>query len=279
MFNEAGLSIGRFPEYLKGISRIKEDFPFGGILMRSFARIGLASLFVAQLSFISFAQSIISTVAGNGIAGFSSDGGPATSSELNGPSGVAVDAAGNLFIADTDNNRIRKVTPSGIISTVAGSGSQGFSGDGGQAILARLYWPTDVRVDAAGNLFIADYSNNRIRKVTPGGIISTVAGNGTWGFSGDGGQATSARLGHPTSIAVDAAGNLFIADADNQRVRKVTPGGIISSVAGNGSEGFSGDGAQATLAQLAYPVGVAVDSTGNLFISDLNNRSFRVLSG
>ena len=159
--------------------------------MRLLTRIGLVVFFVAQLSFSAFAQSgIVTTVAGNGTAGFTGDGGPATAARLKKPGGVALDAAGNLFIADTWNHRIRKVTPGGVISTVAGNGTLGFSGDGGPATAAQLNYPSDMAVDAAGNLFIADTGNHRIRKVTPGGVISTVAGNGTAGFSGDGGPAT-----------------------------------------------------------------------------------------
>jgi hypothetical protein len=219
---------------------------------------------------------VISTVAGNGTGGFSGDGGPATSAELNIPYGVAVDTGGNLFIADTFNNRIRKVTPGGVINTVAGNGTQGFSGDGGPATSAQLHLPTGVAVDTAGNLFIADRNNHRIRKVTPSGVISTVAGNGTGGFSGDGGPATSAQLNYPTGVAVDTAGNLFIADSSNSRVRKVTSSGVISTVAGNGTQGFSGDGGPATSAQLLNPTGVAVDTAGNLFIASFNNRVRKV---
>ena len=221
------------------------------------------------------AAGIISTVAGNGIPGFSGDGGVATSAQLFGPYAVAVDMSGNLFIADRYNYRIRKVTPGGVISTVAGNGAQGFSGDGGPAISAQLFSPYAVAVDAAGNLFIADAGNNRIRKVTAAGIISTVAGNGTGGYRGDGGPATSAELYYPSSVAVDAAGNLFIADRDNNRIRKVTTAGIISSVAGNGTQGFSGDGGPATAAQLNLPMCVAVDSMGNLFIADAYNSRIR----
>ncbi len=168
---------------------------------------------------------VISTVAGNGIFGFSGqngDGGPATSAMLAAPEGVAVDTAGNLFIADTWSNSVRKVTPGGVISTVAGNGTGGYSGDGGPATSAMLDGPSGVAVDAAGNLFIADQWNHRVRKVTPGGVISTVAGNGTGGYSGDGGPATSAELYYPEGVAVDTAGNLFIADSDNSRVRMVT---------------------------------------------------------
>jgi uncharacterized protein (TIGR03437 family) len=220
----------------------------------------------------------ISTVAGNGTAGFSGDGGPATSAALSFPKSVAVDGAGNLFVADQFNNRVRKVTPAGTISTVAGNGTAGFSGDGGPAISAELNNPTGVAVDGAGNLFIADYYNNRVRKVTPAGIISSVAGSGTAGFSGDGGPATSAELYDPLGVAVDGTGNLFIADFWNSRIREVTLAGTISTVAGNGTAGFSGDGGPATSAELRYPSDVAVDGAGNLFIADENNNRIRKLT-
>jgi sugar lactone lactonase YvrE len=225
---------------------------------------------------------VISTVAGNGTQGYSGDGGPATSAELYYPYGVAVDTAGNLFIADEGNNRIRMVTPGGVISTVAGNGIFGFSGhngDGGPATSAMLAAPEDVAVDTAGNLFIADTWSNSVRKVTPGGVISTVAGNGTGGYSGDGGPATSAILAAPEDVAVDTAGNLFIADDGNQRIRMVTPGGVISTVAGNGTGGYSGDGGPATSAELYYPSGVAVDTAGNLFIADFDNQRVRMVTG
>jgi len=218
---------------------------------------------------------IIGTVAGNGAIGFSGDGGPATSAALYEPSGVAVDAAGNLYIADTWNQRIRKVSPSGIISTVAGNKAYKFAGDGGPATSASLSRPGGVAVDAVGNLYIADKMNNRIRKVSPSGIISTVAGNGTEGFSGDGGPATSASLNWPAAVAVDAAGNLYVADTLNSRIRKVSPSGIISTVAGNGMAGFSGDGGSATSASLNLPQGVAVDAAGNVYIADWGNNRIR----
>jgi sugar lactone lactonase YvrE len=223
---------------------------------------------------------IITTVAGIGPAwygtsGFGGDGGPATSAQLDNPHGVALDSAGNLFIADQGNNRVRKVTPNGIITTVAGNGTQDFGGDGGPATSAQLFWPSGVAVDTAGNLFIADYGNQRVRKVTPGGVISTVAGIGSYGFSGDGRAATAAQLYNPSGVALDSAGNLFIADYGGNRVRKVTPGGVISTVAGIGSYGFSGDGGWATAAQLYNPSGVAVDSAGNLFIADYGNNRLR----
>jgi hypothetical protein len=243
--------------------------------MRFLSRIGLALLFFVQLSLSGLAQSgVISTAAGGGTQGLG-DGGPATSAKLYGPPRIAVDAAGNLFIADSSNQRIRKVTAGGVISTVAGNGSPGYSGDGGPATSAQLNYPDSVAVDAAGNLFIADTNNNCIREVTPGGVITTVAGNGTGDFSGDGGPATLAKLDHPQGIAVDTAGNLFIADINNGRIREVTRGGVISTVAGNGTLGFSGDGGPAILAQLYNPTGVAVDTAGNLFIADRSNNRVR----
>lgn len=217
---------------------------------------------------------VISTVAGSGILGFSGDGGPATSAELDWPEGVAVDSAGNIFIADTNNARIRKVTPAGVITTVAGNGTAGSSGDGGPAGSAELFAPDGVTVDGAGNLFIAD-SPSRVRKITPAGVISTVAGNGTPGFGGDGGPATSSEIYGPMGLAVDGAGNLFIADINNDRIRKVTAAGTISTVAGNGSVGFSGDGGPATSAELNAPFGVAVDTAGNLYIADTGNYRIR----
>src|SRR5690242_7127511 len=220
---------------------------------------------------------VVNIVAGNRIAGFSGDGGPATSASIFAPGGVAVDAQGNIFFADTGNNRVRKVTPGGIISTVAGTGVYSFSGDGGPAINAALNVAAAVAVDASGNLFIVDRANARIRKVAPDGIITTFAGNGTLGFSGDGGLATSAMLNQPGSVAVDSNGNLFITDESNCRVRKVTPQGIITTVAGNGSFTTSGDGGPALSAGINQPIGLTVDSAGRIYIVEpLGNRVRRV---
>ena len=215
---------------------------------------------------------IITTVAGDGNLGYSGDGGKATRAELNGPFGVAVDTSGNLFIADGGNNVIRKVGTNGIITTVAGGG---YSGDGGAATNAELHNPTGVAVDASGNLFVAGWGDSVIRKVGTNGIITTVVGNGTAGYSGDGGAATNAELNCLQGLAVDASGNLFIADGGNNVIRKVGPNGIITTVAGNGSGGYSGDGGAATLAQLNWPFGVAVDVSGNLFIADVENNVIR----
>jgi len=219
----------------------------------------------------------ITTVAGTGTFGFRSDGGPAAKAQFFYLSGVAVDPAGNLFIADVENHRIRMVDAAGTITTVAGTGAGGFSGDGGLAASAQLTYPFGVAVDPAGNLFIGDTGNNRIRKVDTAGTITTVAGTGTFGFGGDGGPATSAQLGAPSGVAVDAAGTLFIADHDNNRIRKVDSAGTISTVAGTNTAGFSGDGGPATSAQLAGPSGVAVDLVGNLFIADAGNNRIRMV--
>jgi trimeric autotransporter adhesin len=279
--------------------------------MKALIRMMLAFLFCALLSFNCHAQNIIvdfapssfaldgagglyisdndtkvyrvsangglSAVAGNGTRGFSGDGGKATSAQLSSAQlsrtgGLAVDSAGNLYIADDLNYRIRKVTPAGVITTVAGNGTKGYSGDGGKATSAQLSRTSGLAVDAAGSIYIANAY--RIRKIAPDGVITTVAGNGERGFSGDGGKATSAQLSRIGGLAVDAAGNLYIADAGNFRIRKVTPDGMITTVAGNGSDGFSGDGGKAASAQLSEPVGLAVDAAGSLYIADSGN--FRI---
>lgn len=211
---------------------------------------------------------IISTYAGNGARGYSGDGGPATSASLNQPYGVAVDPSGNLYIADRNNNRIRQVSPDGTITTVVGNGTAGFSGDGGAAATAMLNGPLAVTVDSAGNFYIADTLNNRIRKVN-GGIITTVAGSGVANFNGDGGPALSAAVYQPAGINVDSAGNLYIATGGS--IRKVTPAGIINTIAGGNGNGFTGDGGQAVNGSLNLPSGSVVDSAGNLYIADTNN--------
>lgn len=222
---------------------------------------------------------IYSTVAGNGIYGFSGDGGLATAAQLKNPWNVAVDAAGNVFIADNYENRIRKVATNGIITTIAGTGKGGFSGDGGLATAAKLMGPVAVLTDAAGNIYIADNANRRVRKITTNGIINTIAGTGVAGTTGDGGQAILARLGFLSAIALNAAGELFIADNTYHIVRKVAVNGIISRVAGTGASGFSGDGGLATAAKFNAINGVTTDLSGNIYISDTyNNRVRKVAS-
>src|SRR5208337_1003745 len=215
-------------------------------------------------------------VSGNGTQGFGGDGGPATSAILASPSGVALDTQGNLFIADESNQRIRRVDAvTGIITTVAGSGQLGFSGDGGPATSAKMYNPISVAVDEQGNLFIADNFNWRIRRVDAAtGIITTVAGNGQSTYSGDGGPATAASLSDPLGVAVDAQGNLFIADWNFiRRVDAAT--GIITTYAGSSSAQSLGDGGPASIASLNGPWGAAVDARGDLFIADSGNGRIR----
>ena len=217
----------------------------------------------------------ISTVAGTGIGGYSGDGGPATAAKLNGPEAVALDARGNLYIADYSNHRIRKVDTNGVISTVAGTLTNGYVGDGGPATNARLYYPCGVALDTSGNLFIADSENHRVRKVDANGVISTLAGTGTSGFSGDGSQAGSARLNFPTSLALAPSGILYIADYGNHRIRKVATNGVITTVAGSGTGGYSGDGGPATSARLDFPSGVFADAAGAVYIADTYNQCVR----
>jgi poly(3-hydroxybutyrate) depolymerase/sugar lactone lactonase YvrE len=240
------------------------------------------------------------SVAGNGRAGFAGDRGSATAAQLFFPEGVALDSAGNLFIADTGNNRVRKVAPDGTITTMAQldfpegvavdrAGGLFVSNDDNylvgkiirpatiKPVALREPWasPSGLAADGAGNLFIADTENHRVRKVAPDGTLATVAGTGTAGYSGDGGAATGAQLNAPWGLAVDGEGNLFIADSGNHRVRKVASDGTITIVAGTGTPGFAGDEGPATAAQLNQPLGLAVDSQGNLFIADSHNQRIR----
>jgi sugar lactone lactonase YvrE len=221
---------------------------------------------------------IITTFAGNGTGGFTGDGAQATAAELNNPIAMVFDATGNMYIADFFNNRIRKIDLSGIITTIAGNGTGGFNGDGGQASAAELYHPKWVSLDATGNVYIADQQNYSVRKISTTGVISTVAGNQTLGFSGDGGQATAAQLSGLSGVVVDGAGNLYIPDGTNNRIRKVSTAGIITTIAGNGTGGFSGDGGQATAAELNGPNGVVLDAAGNLYVADQSNSSIRKVS-
>ncbi|RKT54564.1 RICIN domain-containing protein [Saccharothrix australiensis] len=219
--------------------------------------------------------SSITTVAGTGTAAFGGDDGPATTARLNTPRGLAADRAGTLYLADTDNHRIRRITPNGTITTVAGTGAGGFGGDHGPATAARLNWPIAVAVDSTGALYIADYANHRVRKVAPDGTITTVAGTGTAGYGGDNGPATAAALKSPMGVALDSAGALYIADRDNHRVRKVTADGRITTVAGTGAAGFGGDDGPATAAALKSPTRVALDSAGTLYLADSGNHRLR----
>ena len=184
---------------------------------------------------------------------------------------IATDSSGNVYIASGVLNTVFKLDPNGTVTRIAGNGGQGYSGDGGPALRASLYAPVALAVDGSGNLFIADYENNRVRKVDASGTITTVAGNGIHNHTGDGGPATSASLSSPGRVAVDGSGNLYIADAD--RIRKVAPAsGNITTLAGTGTAGYSGDGGPATGAQLKTPEGLAVDASGSLYIADNGNK-------
>jgi sugar lactone lactonase YvrE len=224
------------------------------------------------------ADGIITTFAGDGSPGGLGDGGPATAAQLHYPNGVAVGADGSVYIADKDNHRIRKVDPAGIITTVAGNGTAGYSGDDGPATAASLNYPYDVAVGADGSIYIADWYNHCVRKVSPGGVITTVAGTGTPGYSGDGEPATGAQLNAPAGVTLGRDESLYIADEYNHRVRRVAPTGIISTVAGNGAHAYSGDGGPAAEASLNHPFSVALDADGTLYIADEYNHRIRTVA-
>ncbi len=275
----------------------------------------------------------LDTAAGTGKSDYSGDGGPAVQAELDKPVGVAADRAGNLYIADKDNHRIRKVSPAGLVSTVAGTGDSGYAGNGGPAVNAELHGPQGVAVDDAGNLYIADTENSWVRRVdaatgvitlyhgavdvdkpdsgsdapamnkpralfcagaadvlyiadtenhrilsvTSNGTVRVVAGTGKSGDSGDGGLAVAAELDKPRGVFFSPAGDLYIADTDNHRVRKVDASGIITTVAGTGSGGYEGDGGPATAAKIDKPRGLAVDAAGNVLFVDEGKSSLRVV--
>jgi trimeric autotransporter adhesin len=227
-------------------------------------------------------------IAGSQGSGYSGDGGPAGDAQLTEPRGLALDAAGNLFIADSGNHAIRKIALDGIISTVAGDGIRGFSGDGGSAIRARLDTPAAVAIDSKGNLYIADTLNHRIRKVNRAGVIVTVAGSGAvstvghgtggFGFSGDGGPAVSAQLSLPEGVAIDSLGNLFIADTGNDRIRKVDLSGVIRTIAGTGRNAYAGNGGPAVRANLYAPVGIAIGADDSVYFSERYQDTIRVIT-
>ncbi|MGZ3749759.1 MAG: NHL domain-containing protein [Mucilaginibacter sp.] len=227
---------------------------------------------------IAYNTGIISTICGTGVAGYTGDGGLAINAKLNYPGDVACDKTGNLYIADQQNNVIRKITIStGIITTIAGNGSPGYTGDGGLATSAQLKSPLGVAIGKSGNLYIADANNDCIRKVnTSTGIITTIAGNGSPGFSGDGGPAVAALVKHPSKIALDTTENIYFCDEANNRIRKIIAGtGIIQTIAGSGSYGYSGDGGPAIAAEFSFPIGIDLDAAGNIYIADLYNNRIR----
>jgi sugar lactone lactonase YvrE len=243
----------------------------------------LADLYIAdsrnnQVRRVDGATGAISTIAGTGDAGFSGDGGPATAARLSAPSDVALDASGNIYVADQNNNRVRRIGINGIITTVAGNGGFGYTGDAVLATITRLASPTGIDVDKAGNIYIADRYNYRVRMVTSQGIISTVAGNGTFdpmASPGDGRPATQVQVGVPTDVVVNPDGSCYIVEFATHRVRKLQSNGVIVPVAGNGNYGAGGDGGLALNAQLNAPLALARDAAGNLYVGDSNNLRVR----
>ena len=221
---------------------------------------------------------IITTVAGIGVSGYSGDGGQATDAELATPIAVSFDNSGNMYIADYSTHHIRKVDNSGVITTIAGTGIGGYNGDGIQATAAELNNPSSVRVDAAGNIYVSEINGQRIRKIDPSGIISTIAGTGAGGYNGDGISATSAQISDPFDVFLDASGDVFIAEFIGNRVREVNTSGMISTIAGIGVGGFSGDGGLATAAELNYPLAIYVDASANMYIAEWGRRSLRCSS-
>ncbi len=219
--------------------------------------------------YIQTAMITVSTFAGNGTLGFTDDMG--TAARFYQPTGVALDAAGNVYVADAENNRIRKITPAGAVSTLAGSGTSGSVDGTGTA--AQFFSPRSVAVDASGNVYVADGANHLIRKITPAGEVSTLAGSGEDGFAD--GEGTAAQFYFPKGIAVDASGNVYVADDINHRVRKITPTGTVSTLAGSTSGSTDGDG---TAAKFNRPTGIAVDALGNLYVADAANHRIRKIS-
>ena len=248
-----------------------------GVVADSAGRIYVADTGNARLRQIDPAG-VITTITGNGAASALQDGSPATTAGLSAPGSLATDPAGNLYIADFGNQRVRRVAPDGTIRTAAGTGEAGFSGDGGPAVQAKIAEPAGVATDRAGNLYIADRYHNRVRRVTPAGVISTFAGTGEFGSSGDGAAATAARLAYPAGLAIDASNNLYVSEQGSSRIRRISAAGIISTIAGNGTPGFSGDGGPATEASLNTPAGLAFDAAGNLYIADSANQRIRMVS-
>lgn len=219
---------------------------------------------------------IITTIAGTGTGGYNGDGIAATSAQVNVPNYVCTDHSGNLYISCNQDQRIRKVDAAHMITTVAGNGTGGYSGDGISATTAELNYPAGIRMDNSGNLYIADFSNQRIRKVSSSGIISTVAGTGTAGYSGDSGPATAANIKQPLGLTVDNSGNVFFSDSYFSRIRKINAAtGVITTTAGNGTTGYNGDGIAATTAEVNVPDGLCFDNAGNLYIADAFNYRIR----
>lgn len=284
------LDSGVTPDLMAGVCAVRKITPDGiisriagvgcSVQSKGFALDAGGNLYIADTGQVRKVtpQGTTSTIAGNGQCCYTGDGVPATSTALNNPYGVTVDRNGVIYIADTFNDRVRRVGTDGIITTIAGGNGRGYSGDGGLATAAQLNWPAAIALDGSGNIYVADMMNQRVRKITADGIIRTVAGAGTEGFGGDGGPGPAAALSSPSSVALDSSGNVFIADSNNSRIRKIDPLGTISTFAGNGNFNFAGDGGQARNAVLNRPSGVVVDASGNVYVSDTRNNRVRKIA-
>ncbi len=221
---------------------------------------------------------IITTIAGTGVTGFGGDGVPASSAAITNPWGVVLDQAGNLYFCDRYNQRIRKIDGSGIITTIAGNGTAGFFGDGGAATAALISDPTDLAIDLNGNIYFTENADNRVRKISNTGIITSICGNGVGAFFGDGGAATAGRVNGPVGITVDTAGNVYIGDWGNNRIRKINTSGTLSTIAGTAVGGYNGDGGNPATTELFHPYGVSVFGTGDIYICDVGNARIRKIS-
>ena len=263
-----------------GQATAAELFEDGDVAIQPFSGDGVAGIYITDWgnSVVRFMSTtgVISTFAGNGSFGFGGDGGQATDASINQPAGITVDALGNVYISDSRNNRIRKVNTAGIITTIAGNGIAGFYGDGGQATDAMINYPTYVKVDASGNVYFSDPFNSRLRKINSSGIISTIAGGGS--FTGDGIPATMASFYWLGEFAIDTSMNIYLVDETDEKVRKINASGIITTIAGNGVMGYSGDGEQATNATLNQPLGLAIDAYGSIFFSENSNNVIRKIN-
>lgn len=231
----------------------------------------------ARAGYYAFDRAAINTIAGTGAAGFNGDDQPAVGAQVNNPAGLAIDSTGNLLVADLDNHRVRRISPTGVITTIAGTGAPGFAGDGGPATAAQLNRPRAMSVTGSGEIYIADGANHRIRKISSGGTISTVAGNGTAGYGGDGGPATAAALFNPRGVTLCPDGTLYIADTDNHRIRAVDATGTIRTASGTGTGTYSGDGGPATSAALNAPYQLACAPDGRLYLTDTGNHRIRMI--
>ena len=246
-----------------------------GLAKDAVGNIYIAEYYGNKIRKINISTGIITTVVGTGIAGFLGDGASAISARINGPVGIAFNNTGLLFICDALNNRVRRALIGGTISTFVGNGTSASSGDAGLATAASVYYPAGIAFDASNNLYVSEYYRHKIRKINTSNIISTIAGNGTQSFGGDDGPATAAFLNNPYGLAFDASGNLLIADAGNNRVRKISSSGIITTYAGTSFSGFNGDNIAPTAASLSFPTMIYVDASNNLYISDYSNARIR----